>query len=503
MTCTDVKRMQGKWEWPARPRKKKFLLDVLLAVLLVCFFVVAILYLHNAAIDRHQVELETTQNEFVQELQNNAGRYDTQSIVLYNTSCAKSEELAKKIGASLRTNKDGSFATLTLPEGITILDIAMSKEYLADLPSMSADYEAHIFEVTDYNGEASGERLPLQPTYTVSDANYERQTYLNYLNMQNVWSHYTGYGITVAVIDTGIDTDHPEFAGRISEYSYNATEDKIVKDYTLNDGSYDWSLIEDEQGHGTAVTGVVAASMNRDGIVGVAPNVTIITIKAECDENGKFKRTSDLVFGLYYAIERDISVVNMSFGSEGPINPFEDAAQLAHDSDVICVAASGNDGMPTLQYPAADPNVIGVGALADGSWELAEYSNYGENVNVVAPGTTYTTKIGGTYGYETGTSLACPSVAGAVALYLSQNAYQEFNTVTEALYASSYDLGDLGCDWYYGYGALDVNAFLLEERGTITFNMMTDELNNTEQLFIRNHTLQNIPEPERVYAVFD
>ncbi|MBQ5893423.1 MAG: leucine-rich repeat protein, partial [Clostridia bacterium] len=75
--------------------------------------------------------------------------------------------------------------------------------------------------------------------------------------------------------------------------------------------------------------------------------------------------------------------------------------------------------------------------------------------------------------------------------------------IQELIYASCYDLGDLGCDWYYGYGAIDVSALILEEQGRITFNMMTDELENLEQIFIRNHTLQSIPEPERLYAVFD
>lgn len=121
------------------------------------------------------------------------------------------------------------------------------------------------------------------------------------MNVGHTWDISTGSGITVAVIDTGIDTDHPEFKGIISEYSYNATEDKIVKDFVLANGEYDWSLVEDDQGHGTAVTGVIAAQVNGDGIVGIAPSVTIITIKAECDSKGTFKRTSDLVFGLYYA----------------------------------------------------------------------------------------------------------------------------------------------------------------------------------------------------------
>ena len=501
MTCTNVRRMHGKVETPAKPRNGRIVIGVLLAVLLVCVAVGVALHLRNVEIEQQtQVQLR---DDFVAELERNEGTYDAQSIVLYNTSRAKAEELAEQLGASLRMTKDGSFATLTLPEGTTILDVCRNEENLAYIEQMSADYQVSISELIEGEEDEEGddERLPMRPTYTVSDTDYDKQTYLDYMNMQNVWASYTGYGVTIAVIDTGIDTDHPEFAGRISEYSYNATEDKIVKDYVLENGEYDWSLVEDEQGHGTAVTGVIAASMNSGNVVGIAPNVTIITIKAECDEDGNFQRASDLVFGLYYAIERDVSVVNMSFGGGNDV--FGAATRLAYDSDVICVAAAGNDSTAGLTYPAADPLVIGVGALADGSWELAEYSNYGENVNVVAPGTTYTSLMGGGYGYMDGTSLACPAVTGLIALYMQTHKYVMFDQVAEELYASCYDLGDLGCDWYFGFGAVDANAFLIEERGTVTFDMLTDEVDDIEGTFIRGHALQELPEPDRLYAIFD
>ena len=440
-------------------------------------------------------KLDDLQQSMLKELDSGEGRYDPQSIVLRDTSKAEAEELAELLGAQLRITQDGGFAALYLPEEMTIRDVVAEDENREILSQLSIDYQVQVSELSEEN-EETGLRLPARPDHTVSDDSYGQQHYLDYLNMGDVWASHTGSGVTVAVIDTGIDTDHPEFAGRISEYSYNATEDKIVKDYQM-----DWSLIEDEAGHGTAVAGVLAAAMNNDGIVGIAPNVEIIVIKAECDENGNFKRSSDLVFALYYAIERDVQVVNMSFGVGQ--NVFAEAIQLAYDSDVICVASAGNESTAALTYPAADPLVIGVGALESDGWNLADYSNYGENVDIVAPGTTYTAAMGGGYESKHGTSMSAPQVAGAIALFMQNNRYTAYDAVTEVLYASGYDLGDLGRDWYYGFGGLDLHAFLMEERGTVTFEMLTDELENDEGLFIRNHTMQELPEPERLYAVFD
>ncbi len=488
---------------------KKAVKGVCIALLILCIAIVGTLVLYDRflAPDLTEEELNAYQQDLLQQLQDRKGEYDEQSIVLSDTSRAAAKDLAKRLNAELRITSDGSFAALRLPQGVTILDVCLNDDYLRDLPRMSVDYQARISEILVEESAQDGTPLAARPQYTVTDGSYELQTYLDYINLKNTWATTKGAGVTVAVIDTGIDTDHPEFAGRISEYSYNATEDKIVKDYTLENDSYDWSLIEDEHGHGTAVAGVIGASMGSGEIVGIAPEVTLLVIKVECDEHGTFQNSSDLVFGLYYAIERDAQVVNMSFGMEASDerqNIFRDATLLAYDSDIVCIAAAGNNASTALTYPAADSRVFGVGALEADGWELAAYSNYGENVDLVAPGSTYTARIGG-YGSTQGTSLAAPTVTGAVALLRSLNAYRytESKDFEELLYASCLDLGDLGPDPYFGYGALDVSALILEERGKVTFHMMTDELDNTEQIFIRDHTLQNIPEPERLYAVFD
>ena len=477
---------------------KRTLLTLSLAILLV---VVMVAFAGILIIEEQQqiAEQNKLQESMLAELDARFGDYDETKIVLNNTSHSRAKALAEAIGAKLRITKDGSFATLTLTDGRTIRDVVANEDNKALLESFGIDYKANISDIEE--SEEEYERTPKMPNggYISQE---ELGNYLGYMNIGDAWNYgYKGNGVTVAIIDSGIDTDHPEFAGRISEYSYNATEDKIVKDWILDDGSYDWSLIEDEQGHGTAVAGTLGAAMDGVGVTGIAPEVTIIVIKAECDAQGRFKNTSDLVFGLYYAIERDVSVVNMSFGTSR--NVFAEPAQLAYDSDVICVAAAGNDSTAALTYPAADPHVIGVGALEDDGWELATYSNYGENVNVVAPGTVFTAKNGGGYTTMHGTSLASPLVAGVVSLFIQNAHYTTFDDVCEVLYASSYDLGTPGADFVYGYGAVDVNAFILEERGTITYDMMTDELDDEQGLFIRNHTIQSMLEPERLYAVFD
>ena len=441
-----------------------------------------------------EARLDAFRQQALLELEDREGEYDPQTIVLSGTNTGRARNLANLLGAELRITTDGSFATLTLPAGTDIRDVYANNAYRELLPELSADYMARISDLEEEDDETTQVWHHTRPRYPVSDPGFAHQSYLDYLNLDNVWQSYQGSGVLVAVIDTGIDTDHPEFAGRISEYSYNATDDHVVRDHGL-------SVIEDVEGHGTAVAGVIGAAMDGSGTVGVAPGVELLVIKAETDGNGNFLRTSDLVFGLYYAIERGADVVNMSFGTS--VNVFEEAARLAWDSDIICVAAAGNEATTTLTYPAADPLVLGVGALAADSWELADYSNYGDNVDLVAPGTVYTTGLNGGYGAKTGTSLASPAVAGTLALRLTGYGYASPDQVWEDLFASCRDLGSLGADWLYGYGAVDANALVLEEKGTVTFNMQTDELDDLEQIFVRNHTLQAIPEPERLYAVFD
>ncbi|MFI3229772.1 MAG: leucine-rich repeat protein, partial [Bacillota bacterium] len=480
--------MSGKSQIKSNVKKIAIVLVVLLV--LGCFSSICYNY---ATTDTES--LKEMQQSAIEKLNNNEGEYDTQSIVLTDTTLEEATALAEETGGSLRTNSDGTFATVTLSDETTILDIFSNDSYLQYIAQMSADYYVETFD-----DEEESTLEPASPNYVVSDTYYSQQTYIDYINVGDAWGETLGSGITVAVIDTGIDTDHSEFAGKISDLSYNATDDKVVKN------SDNWSLIKDELGHGTMVAGIVAASIDGQGTVGIASDVELVVIKAECDASGTFSNASDLVFGIYYAIEVGVDVINMSFGLEVEYeseNIFKDALALAVANDIICVAAAGNNSTTALTYPAADENVIGVGALAEDSYELAEYSNYGENVEVVAPGTTATTAKNGGYTIANGTSMASPVVAGAIALYLAENKYSTFDDVTEMLYASCTDLGDLGYDYDYGYGIIDIDALICGEVGTVTFSMLTDEVEDIEMLFIKGKTMQLLPEPERLYAIFD
>ena len=435
-------------------------------------------------------KLVRVKEEKRQELKDAEGTYNNTSIVLSDTTKAQAEAIADEIGAEVRLTKEEDYAVLYLPEDVTIEDVYSSEEYGKYLPEMEPDYYVYACDT----GEEQKTLYTSHPEYPVNDEYYDRQTYLDYVHMGDTWTETRGAGVKVAVIDTGIDTDNPEFQGRISEDSYNASTDKKVKDYGMD-------VVEDEDGHGTSVAGVLAASMDQTGITGVVPESDLIVIKCDTDGNGQFTRSSDLVFGLAYAIECDADVVNMSFGTDTDI--FSRYTKLAVDSDVVCVASAGNEGSAMPTYPAADENVIGVGALEADGWELANYSNYGDNSDVLAPGTVYTTQKDGTYAVSSGTSMAAPVVSGAVALYLSGNPNTEYTAMKSLLEASSVDLGVLGEDWLHGFGTLDIHALVREEKGTITYEMLTDEMENETQVFVKGHTVQAMAEPERENLVLD
>jgi subtilisin family serine protease len=240
------------------------------------------------------------------------------------------------------------------------------------------------------------------------------------------WAISTGsfFDIKVAVIDSGVDYNHPDLA---ANYVGGA-------DFVFNDGDP-----MDDHGHGTHVAGTIAAAMNNltgapadeEGVAGVAPNARILAYKV-CSSDGS---CSD--FAIQQAIAQAITdgaiVINLSLGETGFSQSLNDAVQGAWNAGLLIVAGAGNNGTTELFYPAALNNVISVAAF-DEDHRRASFSNYGTWVDISAPGnvimSTYplaacggSTVPGdiGCYNWNSGTSMATPHVAGAAALVWSRN----------------------------------------------------------------------------------
>lgn len=217
------------------------------------------------------------------------------------------------------------------------------------------------------------------------------------------WETTDGAGVRVAVFDTGIDGTHEDL--------------HVVGGFnTFNDDPYD----VDPHGHGTHVAGIIAALHNDVGVVGVAPEVELYSVVV-LDENGA-GAMSNLVDGILWAIDNDIHIINMSLGTSHPSTALEDAINEANKQGHIIVASSGNagedGGEDTMRYPAKYEHVIAVGAINPDD-TVADYSSYGQTLDLVAPGTSIrSTYPGNAYETRGGTSMAAPFVAGVIALML-------------------------------------------------------------------------------------
>lgn len=301
---------------------------------------------------------------------------------------------------------------------------------------------------------------PLAPPWQPVPTNdYTSQQYnLDLIDAYEAWNIETGEEtITVAIIDSGIDTDHDEFVGRISNLSYNA--------YTEEVGI---SFVEDDLGHGTNVAGIIAAQRNNSlGIDGITDNVQLMIIKAnKPGEDGYLN--SLITKGIYYAVNNGADVINLSLGSATADSGIQAAVEYAHENEVFVVAASGNEGSDITYYPAGFETTISVGSVDENS-VISDFSSYGSTIDLVAPGDMlYTTNLENGYAQVSGTSFAAPHVAGVLALLLSMGEFS-YEEIWENIFRSSIDLGDIGKDIYYGYGLLNAYNSLSTDLVKITF----------------------------------
>ncbi|MCF7924862.1 MAG: S8 family serine peptidase, partial [Candidatus Izimaplasma sp.] len=300
----------------------------------------------------------------------------------------------------------------------------------------------------------------LSPPWGTDDSDYsDQQYYLNTINIFNAWEIETGSSdITVAIVDSGIDTDHEEFVGRISELSYNVITDEIGI-----------SAVEDDLGHGTNVAGIIAANRSNNlGVLGITDNIKLLIIKTNEIGNETYYN-SDVAKGIIYAVDNGADIINLSLGSTSPDSAIEAAINYAYDNQVFVVAASGNDGEENNYYPAAYANTISVGSI-DEDLNLSAFSNYGTFIDLVAPGSEIvTTNLNNGYAMVSGTSFSAPQVSAVLSLLLSQReiSYEKVFTI---LFNTTNDLGDDGKDNYYGYGLVDAYKQLTEDFVMVSFD---------------------------------
>lgn len=217
------------------------------------------------------------------------------------------------------------------------------------------------------------------------------------------WKRSTGAKVKVGVIDTGIDFSHPDL-----QHSIGGGINLIHRHM----------LPIDENGHGTHISGTIAAATGRSGIKGVSPEASIYAVKA-FDHNGT-SFVSDIIRGIEWCVRNRINIINMSFGMKTRSTALEAAVLGAYHAGVIIVASSGNEGKKGfVDYPARFPQTIAVGATTRDK-KIAPFSNKGRQIDIYAPGERiYSTWLHGRYNELSGTSMATSHVSGTIALLLS------------------------------------------------------------------------------------
>jgi serine protease len=375
-------------------------------------------------------------------------RYKAGEVIVKFKNNLYAQDAVEKISAPFKFSVKEDFHSKDGIFGFTIVNVDCSVEEAVKFFSQLPDVEY------------------AEPDYIASEAIVPNDTYYAYQwNMTNIympqsWNIETGMNtIYVAVLDSGVDYNHPDLNSVVNNtYDY---------DFVDNDSS-----AFDERGHGTHVAGIIAAETNNSqGVAGInwggLYSTKILPIRV-LDKTGS-GYYSNIAKGIIYAVEHSAKVINMSLGGKDPSTTLYNAVRYAYLNDILVVAAAGNNGIYGLLYPAAyNDYVISVGAVDENNIRES-YSNYGSNLELVAPGgdnnygilSTYyaTSTANHTYAYMYGTSMAVPHVSGLIALLMSKGITGN-STIRSILHSTAIDLGASGKDYYYGYGLINAYAAL-------------------------------------------
>lgn len=272
------------------------------------------------------------------------------------------------------------------------------------------------------------------------------------LRAQEAWQYSTGVGVVVAVLDSGVDADHPDLAGRVLP-----GEDFV-------DGSTDGRV--DLVGHGTTVASLVAGG--GPAATGLAPDATILPVRV-LDAQNRYQSATTVADGVIWAVDQGAQVINLSLGGRRDSAPLTEALTYAMANDVVVIACTGNENGEDYQeiwYPAREPGVIAVAGLTMRNGQPTSWrsSLTGPETVLAAPAQVAGAQVGGGHRPVQGTSFSSALVAGTAALVRAAygSDYSAADTVNR-LVATAADLGAAGRDATYGFGVVDPLAALTEE----------------------------------------
>jgi thermitase len=341
-------------------------------------------------------------------------------------------EIHRQLGGQVKeTIPDIGVQVVTVPKG---QEKAKAKAYSANAKVAYAE--------PDFVAQAMG---------NPDDSGFVNQWDMAKIQTPEAWDVTTGSPtITIAILDTGVDLDHPDLANKIIsniKFSNSATTDDVY-------------------GHGTHVAGIAAAMTNNGiGVAGLGYSCSIVNVKV-LDDNG-MGAYSWIVSGIIWAADNGADIINLSLGAPYASSALEDAVNYAWGKGVVIVAAAGNNGDTTPMYPAYYTNCIAV-AATDANDARASWSNYGDWVDVAAPGVSiYSTLKDNSYGYLSGTSMASPHIAGLAALVFTvvgdSNGDGFLNDEVRSQIQATCD--DIGVS---GIGSGRINAYRAVQTGTAT-----------------------------------
>ncbi|MEV0267558.1 MAG: type VII secretion-associated serine protease mycosin [Hamadaea sp.] len=276
------------------------------------------------------------------------------------------------------------------------------------------------------------------------------QWQLSQLHAQQAWRWSTGSGVTVAVIDSGVDGRHPDLAGQVLPGT----------DFVRPGGDGQTDAV----GHGTTVAGLIAGrSDDSSGVLGLAPGAKILPVRV-LDAKNEYDDARIVANAVRWSVDHGAAVINLSLGGSVSSPELADALDYAFEKDVVVVACTGNEAPPNpddVWYPAREPGVLAVTGLGHGDGRtLWAGALTGPATVLAAPGADLVGARPGGYWTVEGTSFAAPLVSATAALIRSKWPEMSAANVVNRLIATADDLGPLGRDATYGFGAVDPVAAL-------------------------------------------